>query len=55
MVQFVQGMSIKDCQQGDQRATEFDNEDASMSHMSDLILWILWMLMLGEGHKGQQS
>ena len=36
MVQFVQGMSIKYCQQGDQRATEFDNEDASMSHMSDL-------------------
>ena len=35
-MQFVQGMSIKDCQQGDQRATEFDNEDASMSHMSDL-------------------
>ena len=26
----VQGMSIKDCQEGDQRAAEVDNEDASM-------------------------
>ena len=29
-------MSIKDCQEGDQRATEVDNEDASMNHMPDL-------------------
>ena len=28
--------SIKDCQEGDQRATEVDNEDASMNHMPDL-------------------
>ena len=29
-------MSTKDCQDGDQRATEFDNEDASMNNMPDL-------------------
>ena len=37
-MQLVQGMSIKDCQEGDQRATEVDSEDASMNHMPDL--WI---------------
>ena len=36
MAQFVQGMSIKDCQEGDQRATEVDNENISMNHMLDL-------------------
>ena len=35
-MQFVQGMSIKDCQEGDQRATEVDNENVSMNHMLDL-------------------
>ena len=35
-MQLVQGMSIKDCEEGDQRATEVDNEDASMNHMPDL-------------------
>ena len=35
-MQFVQGMSIKDCQEGDQRATEVDNENISMNHMLDL-------------------
>ena len=35
-LQLVQGMSIKDCQEGDQRATEVDNKDASMNHMPDL-------------------
>ena len=36
-MQLVQGMSIKDCQEGDQRVTaEVDNEDASMNHMPDL-------------------
>ena len=35
-MQLVQGMSIKDCQEGDQRATEVDNEDTSMNHMPDL-------------------
>ena len=35
-MQLVQGMSIKDCQEGDQRATEVDSEDASMNHMPDL-------------------
>ena len=29
-------MSIKDSHEGDQRATEADNEDASMNHMPDL-------------------
>ena len=29
-------MSIKDCQEGDQRATEADNEDGSMNRMPDL-------------------
>ena len=29
-------MSVKDCQEGDQRATEVDNEDASMNHIPDL-------------------
>ena len=32
----VQGMSIKDCQEGDHRATEVDYEDASMNHMPNL-------------------
>ena len=35
-MQFVQGMSIKDCQEGNQRATEVDNENISMNHMLDL-------------------
>ena len=35
-MQLVQGMSIKDCQEGDQRAIEVDNDDASMNHMTDL-------------------
>ena len=35
-MQFVQGMSIKDCQESDQRATEVDNENVSMNHMLDL-------------------
>ena len=35
-MQFVQGMSIKDCQEGDQRATEVDNENVSMNYMLDL-------------------
>ena len=35
-MQLVQGMSIKDCWQGDQRATEVNNEEASMNHMSDI-------------------
>ena len=35
-MQLVQGMSIKDCQEGDQRATEGDNEHVSKSHMPDL-------------------
>ena len=35
-MQLVQGMSIKDCQEGGQRATEVDNDDASMNHMPDL-------------------
>ena len=35
-MQLVLGMSIKDCQESDQRATEADNEDASMNHMPDL-------------------
>ena len=35
-MQFVQGMSIKDCQEGNQRATEVDNENVSMNHMLDL-------------------
>ena len=35
-MQLVQGMSIKDCQEGDQRATEVDCENASMNHMPDL-------------------
>ena len=35
-MQLVQGMSIKDCQEGDQRATEVDNEDTSMNHMPHL-------------------
>ena len=35
-MQFVQGMSIKDCQEGDQRATEVDNENVSMNQMLDL-------------------
>ena len=35
-MQFVKGMSIKDCQEDDQRATETDNEDASMSQMPHL-------------------
>ena len=35
-MQLVQGMSIKDCEEGDQRAREVDNEDASMNHMPDL-------------------
>ena len=35
-MQLVQGMSIKDSQEGDQRATEADNEDASMNNMPDL-------------------
>ena len=35
-MQLVQGMSIKDCQKGDQRAAEGDNEDALMDHMPDL-------------------
>ena len=29
-------MSIKDCQEGDQRVTEVDNKGASMNHMPDL-------------------
>ena len=29
-------MSIKDCHEGDQRATEADNEGALMNHMPDL-------------------
>ena len=36
LVQLVLGMSMKDCQESDQRATEADNEDASMNHMPDL-------------------
>ena len=35
-MQLVQEMSIKDCQEGDQKATEVDNEDASMNYMPDL-------------------
>ena len=35
-MQFVQGMSIKDCQEGNQKATEVDNENISMNHMLDL-------------------
>ena len=35
-MQLVQEMSIKDCQEGDQRATEADNEGALMNHMPDL-------------------
>ena len=35
-MQFVQGMSIKDCQEGNQRATEVDNENISVNHMLDL-------------------
>ena len=35
-MQLVQGMSIKDCEEDDQRAREVDNEDASMNHMPDL-------------------
>ena len=35
-MQLVLGMSMKDCQESDQRATEADNEDASMNHMPDL-------------------
>ena len=35
LFQLVQGMSIKNCQEGDQRATDVDNEDASMNHMPD--------------------
>ena len=35
-MQLVQGMTIKDCQEGDQRVTEVDHEDASMNHMPDL-------------------
>ena len=35
-MQSVQGMSIKDCQEGDQRVAEVDNEDALMNHMPDL-------------------
>ena len=35
-MQLVQGMSIKDCQEGDQRAIEVDNDDASMNNMTDL-------------------
>ena len=29
-------MSVKDCEEGDQRATEVDIDDASMNHMPDL-------------------
>ena len=36
LVQLVQGMSIKDCREGDQRVTEVDNEGASVNHMPDL-------------------
>ena len=36
LVQLVLGMSTKDCQESDQRATEADNEDALMNHMPDL-------------------
>ena len=32
-------MSIKDCQEGDQRATEVVNEDASMNHSYMPHLW----------------
>ena len=32
-------MSIKDCQEGDQRATEAVNEDASMNHSYMPHLW----------------
>ena len=32
-------MSIKDCQEGDQRAAEVDNEDASMNHSCMPHLW----------------
>ena len=35
-MQLVQGMQTKDCQEGDQRVTEVDNEDASINHMPDL-------------------
>ena len=35
-MQLVQGMQTKDCQEGDQRVTEADNEDASINHMPDL-------------------
>ena len=51
----VQGMSIKDCQEGDHRATEVDNEDASMNIYLIYGNQMLWMLMLAEGHKGRQS
>ena len=35
-MQLVQGISIKDCQEGDQRVTEAENEDASMNHIPGL-------------------
>ena len=35
-MQLVQGMSIKDCQEGDQTATDVDNEEVSKNHMPNL-------------------
>ena len=35
-MQLIQVVSIKDCQEDDQRKTDVDNEVASMNHMSDL-------------------
>ena len=35
-MQLVQGISIKHCQECDQRVTEAENEDVSMNHMANL-------------------
>ena len=35
-MQLVQEMSIKNCQESDQRTIEAENENASMNHMPDL-------------------